>query len=65
MKTHERQAPGATPTAMSLFAGTDGCSLGFRQGGCDVQFVTDFNVDAVESYRRNLPGTSSAGADLR
>ena len=45
------------PTASSLFAGAGGCSLGFGQAGYDVRSATDLDADAVESYRRNFPGT--------
>ena len=42
------------PTAISLFAGAGGCSLGFGQAGYDVRFATDLDADAVESYRRKF-----------
>jgi len=53
------------PTAISLFAGAGGCSLGFGQAGYDVRFATDIDGDAVESYRRNFPGTPCEAADIR
>ena len=53
------------PTAISLFAGAGGCSLGFGQAGYDVRFATDLDADAVESYRRNFPGTPCETADIR
>ena len=53
------------PTAISLFAGAGGCSLGFRQAGYDVRFATDIDADAVESYRRNFAGTPCEVADIR
>jgi DNA (cytosine-5)-methyltransferase 1 len=53
------------PTAISLFAGAGGCSLGFRQAGYDIRFATDIDCDAVESYRRNFPETSCEAADVR
>ena len=53
------------PTALSLFAGAGGCSLGFGQAGYDVRFATDLDADAVESYRRNFPGTPCEAADIR
>ena len=53
------------PTAISLFAGAGGCSLGFGQAGYDVRSATDLDADAVESYRRNFPGTPCAAADIR
>jgi len=53
------------PRAISLFAGAGGCSLGFGQAGYDVRFATDLDADAVESYRRNFPGTPCETADIR
>lgn len=53
------------PTAISLFAGAGGCSLGFRQAGYDVRFATDIDADAVESYRRNFVRTPCEVADIR
>src|SRR5213075_2389331 len=53
------------PTAISLFAGAGGCSLGFGQAGYTVRFATDIDADAVESYRRNFPRTPCEAADVR
>lgn len=53
------------PTAISLFAGAGGCSLGFQQAGFDVRFATDIDRDAVETYRCNFPETPCAAADVR
>jgi DNA (cytosine-5)-methyltransferase 1 len=57
--------PGKKPTAISLFAGAGGCSLGFLQAGYDIRFATDIDCDAVESYRRNFPETPCEAADVR
>ncbi len=46
-------------------AGAGGCSLGFGQAGYDVRFATHLDADAVESYRRNFPGTPCEVADIR
>lgn len=54
-----------TPSAISLFAGAGGCSLGFQQAGYDVRFATDLDRDAMESYRRNFPDTPCEVADVR
>jgi DNA (cytosine-5)-methyltransferase 1 len=56
---------GEKPTAISLFAGAGGCSLGFLQAGFDVRFATDIDRDAVDSYRRNFVGTPCEVADVR
>lgn len=53
------------PTAVSLFAGAGGCSLGFQQAGYDVLFATDIDADAVDSYRRNFARTPCEAADVR
>lgn len=53
------------PTAISLFAGAGGCSLGFRQAGYDLRFATDIDGDAVASYRRNFSGTACKVSDIR
>ena len=53
------------PTAISIFSGAGGCSLGFLQAGFDVRFATDVDRDAVESYRRNFAGTPCEAADVR
>lgn len=53
------------PTALSLFAGAGGCSLGFQQAGFNVLFATDINDNAVASYRHNFPETPCEVADIR
>ncbi len=53
------------PTAISLFAGAGGCSLGFGQANYDIQFATDVDANAVESYRRNFPRTPCEAVDIR
>jgi DNA (cytosine-5)-methyltransferase 1 len=53
------------PTAISLFAGAGGCSLGFQQAGYDISFATDIDPDAVESYRRNFGATRCEATDIR
>lgn len=58
-------AAATKPTAISLFAGAGGCSLGFGQASYDIQFATDVDANAVESYRRNFPRTPCEAADIR
>jgi len=53
------------PTAISLFAGAGGCSLGFQQAGFNVLFATDIDDNAVASYRHNFPETPCEAADVR
>jgi DNA (cytosine-5)-methyltransferase 1 len=53
------------PTAISLFSGAGGCSLGFQQSNYDIRFAVDIDADAVESYRRNFPKTICEKADVR
>lgn len=53
------------PTAISLFTGAGGCSLGFQQAGFDIRFATDIDRDAMESYRRNFSETPCEVADVR
>lgn len=53
------------PSAISLFAGAGGCSLGFRQADFDIRFATDIEPDAVESYRRNFAGSPCEARDVQ
>lgn len=42
------------PTVVSLFAGAGGMDLGFIHAGFDVIWANDFDVNAVNTYRRNI-----------
>lgn len=45
------------PTAIDLFAGAGGLSVGFKQAGFSVPAANDFDVHAAASYRMNSPNT--------
>lgn len=53
------------PTAISLFAGAGGCSLGFQRAGYSVLFATDKDADAVSTYAVNFPSTPVKRDDIR
>lgn len=53
------------PTAISLFAGAGGCSLGFQQAGYDIPFAADIDMDAVGSYCRNFGKNACEATDIR
>ena len=59
------QTSSIRPTAISLFAGAGGCSLGFQQAGFNVLFATDIDDNAVASYRHNFPETPCVAGDVR
>jgi DNA (cytosine-5)-methyltransferase 1 len=52
-------------TAISLFCGAGGCSLGFRQAGYEILLATDIDRAAVSSYRTNFPETNCVEADIQ
>jgi DNA (cytosine-5)-methyltransferase 1 len=49
------------PTAVDLFCGAGGLSLGLQQAGFDVLAGADSDAWAVETHAANLPGLSWAG----
>lgn len=49
---------------VSLFSGSGGCSLGFRQAGFEVKLAVDINKDACATYASNLGGGTTWCADL-
>lgn len=61
----DRDSRHCRPTAVSLFAGAGGCSLGFQQADYDIRCATDIDADAVESYRGNFGKTHCVAADIR
>lgn len=52
------------PTAMSLFCGAGGCSLGFKKAGYDIIFATDIDETAIRTYQDNFPDTPVKVADI-
>ena len=53
-----------TPTAIDLFSGAGGASLGLVQAGWDLRLATDVDLDCSLTHRANLPG-EFVTADLR
>src|SRR5579863_6663716 len=53
------------PTAISLFSGAGGCSLGFQQARYDIRFAMDRDGDAAASYQRNFTQTPCETADIK
>ncbi len=45
------------PTAISLFCGAGGCSLGFKQAGYSIIYANDNDLSAVTTYKKNFPET--------
>lgn len=52
-------------TALSLFCGAGGCSLGFKQAGYEILLASDIDKAAISSYRTNFPETNCIQADIR
>ncbi|RFU63683.1 DNA cytosine methyltransferase [Peribacillus saganii] len=51
-------------TAISLFAGAGGCSLGFKEGGFDIVAAYDNNAAAINTYNKNFGENKSKLVDL-
>ncbi len=52
------------PTAISLFCGAGGCSLGFKQAGYAILYANDKDVAAVETYKKNFPEAMCSHEDI-
>jgi DNA (cytosine-5)-methyltransferase 1 len=52
------------PTAISLFCGAGGCSLGFKKAGYSILYANDKDSAAVETYRKNFPKTTCTKDDV-
>lgn len=53
------------PTAVSLFAGGGGMTLGLREAGFETLFATDVEVSAARTFERNLPDVRFLHSDIR
>lgn len=52
-------------TAVDLFSGAGGISLGLEAAGYDVLYANDNNAAVARTYRRNLPKTKFSRANVR
>lgn len=52
---------GRVLTAIDLFAGAGGLSLGLRRAGFDILLANEYSVDAEWTYRHNILGDTSEG----
>jgi len=52
------------PTAISLFCGAGGCSLGFKQAGYSIIYANDNNLSAVTTYKENFPEAICTHEDI-
>ena len=65
MDVEQHQRTATMPSAVSLFAGAGGCSLGFKKAGYQVLYALDNDQTAVETYRANFPSTVCVQGDVR
>jgi DNA (cytosine-5)-methyltransferase 1 len=56
--------PNGRPTAVELFCGVGGMTLGFEQAGYDVLAAFDIEAWNVAAHKRNFPSTACRRADL-
>ncbi|WP_062132537.1 DNA cytosine methyltransferase [Demequina aestuarii] len=54
----------ALPRIVSVFSGAGGLDLGFHEAGFSLVFALDRSLAAIQTHRRNFPGTKSIAADL-
>lgn len=52
------------PTAISLFCGAGGCSLGFKQAGYEILYANDKDSAAIDTYKRNFPDAVCSNEDI-
>lgn len=53
------------PTAIDLFAGAGGLSLGLKASGWDVKAAIELDSTAIETHRRNFPHIEHIASDVR
>ena len=52
-------------TAIDVFAGAGGLSLGLKSAGWDVKAAVEYDVSAIETHRQNFPGVEHLSCDVR
>ena len=52
-------------TAIDLFAGVGGLSLGFEQAGFKIVWANEFNKSIADAYKKNHPYTIVDSRDIR
>jgi DNA (cytosine-5)-methyltransferase 1 len=63
--SHAKPKPAEAPTAISLFSGVGGFSLGFSAAGFRVLGCLEISDDLRSVYRQNFPGTFELGGNIR
>lgn len=53
------------PKVLSLFCGAGGLDIGFRDNGFLIELAIDKSSAAIETHKRNFPGTRSRSANLQ
>jgi len=52
------------PTAISLFCGAGGCSLGFKQAGYSILYANDKDASTLATYKLNFPEATCTQKDI-
>ena len=61
---HPAAQPGAALTAVDLFSGAGGLTLGLRNAGFDVRLASDWSPACARTHRRNFPDVAFRLADI-